>query len=79
VQWSTFVGIGEAVASTPTQSIFSNLVNYGIEVGLFLNSCQTKSSNANRFFGKEKKNSILGVCPELKYCLCSLVIFSAIE
>jgi hypothetical protein len=30
VQWSTFVGIAEAVASTPTQSIFNNLVNHGM-------------------------------------------------
>lgn len=30
VQWSTFVGIAEAVASAPTQSIFNNLVNYGM-------------------------------------------------
>jgi hypothetical protein len=30
VQWSTFVGIAEVMASTPTQSIFNNLVNYGM-------------------------------------------------
>jgi hypothetical protein len=32
----------EVVGSTPTQSIFINLVEYGIELSLFLDSCRTR-------------------------------------
>ena len=32
----------EVVGSTPTWSMFINLVNYGIEFGSFLDSCRTE-------------------------------------
>jgi hypothetical protein len=36
------IGIDAAVGSTPTKSIFITLRNYGIQLSLFLSSCQTK-------------------------------------
>jgi len=33
----------QVVGSNPTRSIFINLGNYGIELSLFFNNCQTKS------------------------------------
>jgi hypothetical protein len=43
-EWLWIEKLAEVVGSNLTQFIFINLVNYGIEVILFLDGCRTKPS-----------------------------------